>query len=97
MLLWHRTNSTTTGGIQTQTIYKVPNLGRSSGRETLAACAQTCRAFSDLALVELWRILNNHVRLFKLLPRTTTEDRQLNTLPVRISLHPFIDHLLTET
>ena len=65
--------------------------------KTLTACAQTCRAFSDLALVELWRILNNYVRLLKLLPRTTTEDRWLNTLPVRTFLHPFTDHLLTET
>lgn len=42
---------------------------RRSHQGTLASCAQTCRALSaDLALAELWRVLDHHVLLLKLLP-----------------------------
>ena len=38
-------------------------------RAALASCARMCRAFSDPALAELWRILDHHVLLLCLLRR----------------------------
>ncbi|KAM5544987.1 hypothetical protein V8D89_001098 [Ganoderma adspersum] len=43
-------------------------------QRNLVACALTCRAFSDLALAELWRVLDHHIILLKLLPWMTDDD-----------------------
>ena len=43
-------------------------------QRALASCAQTCRAFSDLALTRLWRVLDNPVFLLKILPWNTGDD-----------------------
>ncbi|KAI1788310.1 hypothetical protein LXA43DRAFT_950174 [Ganoderma leucocontextum] len=57
-------------------------------QQTLASCARTCRAFSDLALAELWRVLDHHVLLLKLLPWRTNDDGLFDEV---LHLEPEID------
>ena len=57
---------------------------RRSLQSTLLSCALTCRALSDVALAELWRVLDHHIILLKLLP-WTTEDDPFDEVFVRIS------------
>ncbi|KAI1788301.1 hypothetical protein LXA43DRAFT_1159872 [Ganoderma leucocontextum] len=57
-------------------------------QQTLASCARTCRAFSDLALAELWRVLDHHVLLLKLLPWRTNDDGLFEEV---LRLEPEID------
>ena len=54
---------------------------------TLASCARTCRAFSDLALAELWRVLDHHVFLLKVLPWSLSNDSLFDEVFVGISTY----------
>ena len=53
-------------------------------QKTLVSCALTCRAISDLALLELWKVLDHHVFLLKLLPWTAGEDELFDEVIVRV-------------
>ena len=54
--------------------YQEGTRARRALQRTLASCAQACRAFSDLALTRLWRVLDNPVFLLKFLPWNTGDD-----------------------
>ena len=62
----------------------------------MLSCALTCRALSDVALAELWRVLDYHVFLLKLLPWTTRDDSLFDEVIVRAFPHPAIYTLLTD-
>ena len=57
-------------------------------QKTLASCALTCHAFSDLALAELWKVLDHHVFLLKLLPWSVLEEGLFDEIIVRAFSHP---------
>ena len=64
---------------------------------TLAACARTCHAFSDLALAELWRVLDHHVFLLKVLPWRLSDDSLFDEVLVRIFMYLWTSSFLSKT
>ena len=67
---------------------------RRSIQRTLASCARMCRALSDLALAELWRVLDHHILLLKLFPWTTRDDVLFDEVLVRVFTHFWTSNLL---
>ena len=62
-------------------------------QKTLLSCALTCRAWSDIALAELWKVLDHHVFLLKLLPG---DDGLFDEVIVRPFPRSVVDTLLTD-
>ncbi len=73
-------------GLYASKIWQDVNV-RKTCQRSLAACALTCRAVSDLALAELWRVLDYQVFLLRLLPWTLRDDGVFDEVLVRISPH----------
>ena len=76
----------------------LPGIERDLGQrrllqKTLVSCALTCRAISDLALAELWKVLDHHVFLLKLLPWTAGEDELFDEVIVRVFSQPLKGYL----
>ncbi|KAI1788311.1 hypothetical protein LXA43DRAFT_1084445 [Ganoderma leucocontextum] len=63
---------------------------RKTLQRTLASCAQTCHGLSDLALAELWRVLDHHDFLFRILPWRKDDDGLFHGI---IDPDPEIDNL----
>lgn len=65
-------------------------------QRTLASCAQTCHAFSDLALAELWRVLDHPDVLLGVLPWGKENGGLCYGILVRMNVFLWVDLLFVD-